>query len=291
MSTHEFSSKLPPLAETPDLFSVDGVADEAADQYVLPEEISSDAIEEDVRSSKLRKIGARAIAFASGITSLATGDTMTIETAENVIDHVAIVPAVLKREARTAIANWRAAKPIDKLKKPIVGSLALANAALGESAAFGVQGFMQSNETMASHSLIGGIGAAALVEFVATTPIAFKKEHRGKKPMEDVIEATAAGVILGGAFGVELKKLPPSQMLAPILGYMAVGTPLAFAGEINNAAAAFVDNKFIIPAIVAWGIQKKIYDKMGWKSVSGRMADATVGFFKRQFQKSQAEAA
>jgi hypothetical protein len=71
-----------------------------------------------------------------------------------------------------------------------------------------------------------------------------------------------------------------------------VGTSLAFAGEVNNAAEAFVNNKaFIIPTLIAWGIQKKVYEKMDWKSVSDRMADATVGFFKRQFKGSQPEAA
>ncbi|HSX05398.1 MAG TPA: hypothetical protein VLF69_02945 [Candidatus Saccharimonadales bacterium] len=183
----------------------------------------------------------------------------------------------------SAVRTWRA-QPWSKAKvaAPIVGSLGWINLVFGESIALIGQGLVERGHHSATASFLTHLGIAALIETGFTYPIAVRNDNRraaGTHPpttSSDIIQAAATAFWLGGAMGVDEKKLGRRHMLVPIAAYLVFAVLLATLGNYHNLAATVIGSPAFFIALVALGLVKKVNGLTGYQGRFERLAVRTV---------------
>jgi hypothetical protein len=231
------------------------------------------AAQEKLRGMALiKQLGHSALAFTVG---QITGVPVEANDIKNNFTVTSSTTKLIAESSSKAAQGWQGKSPQEKITSPIRGSLSWANLVLGESIALAAQGAVQTQDASNTKSLLTGIGAALIVDTAFTVPKAL--ENQEKQPPERVAEAAAEAFWLGGAMGVENKKLPLSQAPAAIGAYMLFGSSLAVAAEYDNIAEKMLENSHtVLPLLVGWGVIKKVNEKVGYKGSLDRLADKTV---------------
>jgi hypothetical protein len=201
------------------------------------------------------------------------GGPMNMEDARANVDGYALNAELIKEGTTTALREWRSnPHPITRIGQRVLPWL---NLGIGETIALIPQGIAQSEG--ASPVVSFGIGVLGALAVEAGFGVPAAMHNTEKRSAEEVAEATVTGFWLGGAMGIDNKRLPLSQAAGPITAYMLYGTALSGIAEYNNIAEQFVDNKsIVIPGLLAWGAMKKMYDFFGYKTFSDRSADKAV---------------
>lgn len=265
----------------------------ASNSYDMPRDNLADGLHEAdalaVEHSGAEAQTTRWRRAANSLVSLST--TLPIASvplsAEDVNDQIEYaLPAVslVVDNVKSTFADWRQKNNRDKIFHPFRSSLAWGNLVFGEALAVGVQGAVQTAHASSMTSFSTGVASALAIEVAFTAPIAAKNKQ--KQPAEKVAEAAATAFWLGGAMGVENKKLPLKQAPAAIGAYMVFGTALAGIGEYNNLAEQVINNKSVIlPGLILWGVSKKSSEYFGYDTASDKLANKSVALV-RKLQKS-----
>ncbi|HSX30456.1 MAG TPA: hypothetical protein VLE99_00885 [Candidatus Saccharimonadales bacterium] len=182
-----------------------------------------------------------------------------------------------------AVRTWHA-KPWSQAKVagPIVGSLGWANLVFGESIALIGQGLVERANSSGVASLVTHMCLAALIEIGFTYPIAVRNDRRRAAgahtatTRSDVVLAAATAFWLGGAMGVDEKKLGRRHMAVPIASYLVFAVLLATVGNYRNLAATVIGSPAFFIALVALGLIKKVNSLAGYKGRIERLAERTV---------------
>jgi len=207
--------------------------------------------------------------------------------AANARHYHATAQYVTLRSANT-VRVWHA-QPWSKVKvaAPIVGSLGWANLVFGESIALIGQGLVERGNHGGTASFLTHMGIAAAIETGFAYPVAVRNDNRraaGTHPAttaSDIVQAVATAFWLGGAMGVDEKKLGRRHMVLPITAYLVFAILLATVGNYHNLAATVIGSPAFFIALVAAGLVKKVNDLTGYKGGLQRLSERTVRFAER----------
>jgi len=175
----------------------------------------------------------------------------------------------------------------DKALAPVVGSLAWLNLVFGESIALVGQGLVERGNATGVASFLTHMVIAVAIEFGFTYPIAARNDRQRKlanapvSSVADVVHAAATAFWLGGAMGVDEKKLGRKHMAIPIASYMLFAVLLATVGNYHDLAARIIETPEFFIALIIAGLVKKVNELTEYQGMFERLAARNVQLAER----------
>jgi hypothetical protein len=195
------------------------------------------------------------------------------------VEHYRTTAHYIRHRTTHAMHDWRA-RPWSREKAlaPVVGSLAWANLVFGESIALIGQGLVERGNATPVESFLAHMVIATAIEVGFTYPIAVRNERQRTQPTHgaEVVHAAATAFWLGGAMGVDEKKLGRKHMAIPIASYLLFAVLLALFGNYHQLASRIIGTPAFFFALIIMGLVKKVNELSGYQGMFERLAVRSV---------------